>query len=357
MPAEVDSGLAALSDQLILVTVLLYALAMIGYALDLAFGRASSRAAGRADASAEAAPGTEPALAAVGAPTAVTGQAGGQASGEDAGDTGGGTAAPAGSAAAEDGAGSAEGAEGGAPSGWVLKAGAAATVLSWIGLVANAGSLVTRGLAASRWPWGNLYEFMVAMCLAAVGAFLLMQLRYPVRFLGSFITGAAGLGLGYAVHSWHVETAPAMVALNSYWIAIHVSAAVLASGLFIVAGACGVIYLIRHEAADHLPTRQELERVAHRAIVIGFPIWTFAVIAGALWADKAWGRYWGWDPKEIWAFITWIVYAGYLHARATAGWKGRSAMIVQLVAFACLLFNLIGVNLFIDGLHSYAEVP
>ncbi|GAA3127254.1 c-type cytochrome biogenesis protein CcsB [Planomonospora alba] len=344
MTAEVDTALAALSDQLILVTVLLYALAMIGYALDLAFNRAPARGAAAGERA-------EPALAAVGAsPAAAAGEAGSDpASG------------PVPSAAA-DGTGTEEpaaegGAPAGTPSGWVLKSGTAATVLSWAGLVANAGSLVTRGLAAERWPWGNLYEFMVAMCLAAVGAFLLMQLRYPVRFLGSFITGAAGLGLGYAVHSWHVETAPAMVALNSYWIAIHVSAAILASGLFIVAGACGVIYLIRHDAADHLPTRQELERVAHRAIVIGFPIWTFAVIAGALWADKAWGRYWGWDPKEIWAFITWIVYAGYLHARATAGWKGRAAMIVQLVGFACLLFNLIGVNLFIDGLHSYAEVP
>ncbi|WP_449064287.1 c-type cytochrome biogenesis protein CcsB [Planomonospora algeriensis] len=239
----------------------------------------------------------------------------------------------------------------------MLRAGPAAVALSWLGLVLNAGALLTRGLAADRWPWGNMYEFVVAMCLAAMGAFLLMQLRYPVRFLGAFVTAASALGLGFAVHSLHVDAAPAMVALNSYWIAIHVSAAIIASGLFIVAGACGVIFMIRHEAADHLPSRQELERVAHRAIVIGFPIWTFAVIAGALWADKAWGRYWGWDPKEIWAFITWIVYAGYLHARATAGWKGRAAMIVQLVAFACLLFNLIGVNIFIGGLHSYAEVP
>nr|BFE85613.1 hypothetical protein GCM10020093_082140 [Planobispora longispora] len=240
---------------------------------------------------------------------------------------------------------------------WVTKAGTAALALSWLGLVVNLAALATRGLAAGRWPWGNMYEFVIAICLAAVAAFLLMQLRYPVRFLGAFVVGAAALGLGAAVHALQVEAGPAMVALNSYWIAIHVSAAIAASGLFIVAGACGVIYLIRNDAAVHLPTREELERVAHRAIVIGFPIWTFAVIAGALWADKAWGRYWGWDPKEIWAFITWIVYAGYLHARATAGWKGRSATVVQLVAFACLLFNLIGVNIFIPGLHSYAEIP
>ncbi|GAA3443621.1 c-type cytochrome biogenesis protein CcsB [Planomonospora venezuelensis] len=336
MPAEVDPGLAALSDQLILVTVVLYAIAMIGYALDLAFGRTRSGSPAKAAA--------EPALAAVGAGTAASAEAGAAAA---PGGSGSGTPAEA----AGDG-----GAEKAPPS-WVMRAGTAATVLAWLGFAVNLGSVLTRGLATGRWPWGNMYEFVVAMCLAAMGAFLLMQLRYPVRFLGAFVSAAAGLGIGYAVHSLHVAAGPAMVALNSYWIAIHVSAAIIASGLFIVAGACGVIYLIRHDAADHLPTRQELERVAHRAIVIGFPIWTFAVIAGALWADKAWGRYWGWDPKEIWAFITWIVYAGYLHARATAGWKGRAATAVQLVAFASLLFNLIGVNIFFEGLHSYAELP
>ncbi|GGK79712.1 hypothetical protein Ppa06_50430 [Planomonospora parontospora subsp. parontospora] len=368
MPAEVHPGLAALSDQLVLVAVLCYAVAMIGYALDLAFARTAeaSPAEAGAETRAETRAETEPALAAVGGP-ADTGKAAAAASGaapEDVRDgiaaataTGEGTAGS--ETATGDAAAGFEAASGadGAPSGWVLRAGPAAVVLSWLGFALNLGSLLTRGLAADRWPWGNMYEFVVAMCLAAMGAFLLMQLRYPVRFLGAFVTAASALGLGFAVHSLHVDAAPAMVALNSYWIAIHVSAAIIASGLFIVAGACGVIFLIRHEAADHLPSRQELERVAHRAIVIGFPIWTFAVVAGALWADKAWGRYWGWDPKEIWAFITWIVYAGYLHARATAGWKGRAAMIVQLVAFACLLFNLIGVNIFIDGLHSYAEVP
>ncbi|GII02263.1 c-type cytochrome biogenesis protein CcsB [Planobispora takensis] len=343
MPAEADPTLAALSDQLILVAVLFYVVAMLGYALDLAFGRSSTRSSEAAAPAEEAAAvPAGAALATVGGGVTTAPEKDGDAGAAVTGDAGTGTDAPAG---------------GRGPSPWVLRAGPAAVVLSWIGFALNLGSLLTRGLAAGRWPWGNMYEFVVAMCLAAMGAFLLMQLRYPIRFLGAFVSAAAALGLGFAVHSLHVETGPAMVALNSYWIAIHVSAAIIASGLFIVAGACGVIYLIRHDAAAHLPTREELERVAHRAIVIGFPIWTFAVIAGALWADKAWGRYWGWDPKEVWAFITWVVYAGYLHARATAGWKGKAAMAVQLVAFASLLFNLIGVNIFFEGLHSYAELP
>jgi cytochrome c-type biogenesis protein CcsB len=126
--------------------------------------------------------------------------------------------------------------------------------------------------------------------------------------------------------------------------------------MFIMAGVAGILYLVRKEGPSRLPSRAELEKVANRAIVLAFPLWTFAVIAGALWADRAWGRYWGWDPKEVWSFITWVGYAAYLHARVTAGWRGQRATIVQLVAFACLLFNLFGVNIFISGLHSYADV-
>ncbi|GAB3882936.1 hypothetical protein GCM10027612_14210 [Microbispora bryophytorum subsp. camponoti] len=203
-----------------------------------------------------------------------------------------------------------------------------------------------------------MYEFVVAICFAAVTAFLALLIRQPIRFLGAFVTVTAALGLGFAVLFLHVQAGPVMPALHSYWIAIHVTAAIVASGLFILAGVSAILYLIRRDGRPSvLPSREGLERVAHRAIVIAFPIWTFAVIAGALWADRAWGRYWGWDPKEVWAFVTWVVYAAYLHARATAGWRGKAAMIVSLIAFGCLLFNLIGVNIFFSGLHSYADVP
>lgn len=244
-----------------------------------------------------------------------------------------------------------------APPAWTVWAGPLGVGLTWLGWATNLSSILTRGLAVDRWPWGNMYEFVVAMCFTAVSAFLFMHLRYRVRFLGAFVMVAAALGLGFAVRYLQVQAGPVVPALNTYWIAIHVTAAIIASGLFIVAGVSGILYMVRKDTAVRLPSRPDLERVAHRAIVIGFPIWTFAVIAGALWADKAWGRYWGWDPKEIWAFITWIAYAAYLHARATAGWKGKAAMIVQLIAFGCLLFNLVGVNIFLGGLHSYAEVP
>jgi ABC-type transport system involved in cytochrome c biogenesis permease subunit len=228
--------------------------------------------------------------------------------------------------------------------------------LGWLGWLANLLAIVTRGLSVDRWPWGNMYEFVVAICFAAVTAFLGTQLRQNVRFLGAFVMVTAALGLGFAVKVLYTAAGPVVPALNSYWVAIHVTAAILASGLFILAGVSGVLYLVRGGGTSRLPARADLERVAHRAIVFAFPVWTFAVIAGALWADKAWGRYWGWDPKEVWAFITWVAYAAYLHARVTAGWRGRAATIVQLIAFGCLLFNLVGVNIFISGLHSYADV-
>ncbi|MBO3745725.1 c-type cytochrome biogenesis protein CcsB [Streptosporangiaceae bacterium NEAU-GS5] len=307
-----SDSLATLSDQLVLGTVLLYVAAMLAYAVDLGFGRAPARKA--------------PELVTVGADAPVP-------------------------------------AEPDPPVAAVRtssRAGTIAVVLSWAGWAAQLAAILTRGLAVDRWPWGNMYEFVIAISFAAMTVFLFMQLRYPVRFLGAFVCLVAALGLGFAVRYLYTQAGPVMPALNSYWIAIHVTAAITASGLFIVAGVSAVLYLVRREGASRLPGRPELDRVVHRAIVIGFPIWTFAVIAGAMWADKAWGRYWGWDPKEVWAFVTWIAYAAYLHARATAGWKGRAAMIVSLIGFGCLLFNLIGVNVlpwFGGTLHSYSDVP
>ncbi|NJP25489.1 cytochrome c biogenesis protein CcsA [Microbispora hainanensis] len=314
MPADVNESLATLSDQLILVTVLLYLGAMICFALDLAFGRTRTVVAERRR---QLVGAGGPAL-----PEETTEAAGPQ------------------------------------PAAWAVRAGSFAVVLTWIAWAGHLAGILTRGIAVDRWPWANMYEFVVAICFAAVTAFLVLLIRQPIRFLGAFVTVTSALGLGFAVLFLHVQAGPVMPALHSYWIAIHVTAAIVASGLFILAGVCAILYLIRRDGRPSvLPSRESLERVAHRAIVISFPIWTFAVIAGALWADRAWGRYWGWDPKEVWAFVTWVVYAAYLHARATAGWRGKAAMIVSLVAFGCLLFNLIGVNIFFSGLHSYADVP
>ncbi|MCF6471013.1 c-type cytochrome biogenesis protein CcsB [Nonomuraea sp. MG754425] len=340
--------LAELSDLFVVAAVLLYVVAMVFFAVELAFGRARQGRAGSARPAGVKQPVAVGASEAAAVPDGDTLSARprdarpGDATPEWTGAETPATPLPADSRDEKPGG--------------AAKAGTTALVLAWLGWAANLGAIITRGLAVDRWPWGNMYEFVVAICFAAVTAFLGTQIRHNVRFLGAFVMVTSALGLGLAVKVFYTAAGPVVPALDSYWIAIHVSAAIIASGLLTLAGVSGVLYLVRGDGLSRLPSRADLEKVAHRAIVFAFPLWTFAVIAGALWADRAWGRYWGWDPKEVWSFITWVAYAAYLHAKVTAGWKGRSATIVQLVAFGCLLFNLIGVNIFIDGLHSYADV-
>ncbi|TQN33118.1 cytochrome c-type biogenesis protein CcsB [Haloactinospora alba] len=231
----------------------------------------------------------------------------------------------------------------------------------------NLAQVVTRGIAADRWPWGNMFEFVVAICLCAVAAFLYAAVRYQARFLGTFVLIPVVLLLGIGVKWLYSQAGPVIPALDSYWIAIHVSAMIIATGGFLVSGVAGIAYLMAQrtevkQAAGEtvtgipakLPSSGLLDRVSHRFVVFAFPIWTFAIIAGAIWADEAWGRFWGWDPKEVWSFITWTVYAAYLHARHTAGWRGNVATWIGLVGLACLLFNFFGVNYIFSGLHSYA---
>jgi cytochrome c-type biogenesis protein CcsB len=223
--------------------------------------------------------------------------------------------------------------------------------------------VLCRGLAVQRVPWGNMYEFSTAAALAAVGVFLVLTRLYDVRWLGVFVVTPVLLTLGLAVTVLYTDAEQLQPALQSYWLVIHVVAAVTSAGVFTVGAAVSVLYLIVDRAerravvgrfTERLPSAAALDRLAYRVHAFVFPLWTFAVIAGAIWAESAWGRYWGWDPKETWAFITWVVYAAYLHARATAGWKGRRAAAIALTGFGCFLFNYFVINLVVTGLHSYA---
>ena len=225
--------------------------------------------------------------------------------------------------------------------------------------------VVTRGLAADRVPWGNMYEFTVTGCAAAVATYLIWLRFQPVRWLGLPVTAFSVVMLMLAVLILDVPAGPLVPALQSYWLYIHVTAALLATGAFTVGALASILFLLRSRAeeqgtamrgmAARLPESDTIDTFAYRVHAFGFPVWTFAaLIAGPIWARYAWGRYWGWDPKEVWAFITWVAYAAYLHARATAGWKGRRAAFLALAGFAALWFNFIGVNFFISGLHSYA---
>lgn len=350
----VNIGMARLSDHFLLLTVVVYSLAMLAYAGELAYGRRRAKATAIS-------PANELALSRVGAAEPVPGQPAPAGAIGATADRPVGAGRPAGPGWSAGGSASRAGSAG--P--WVR----AALTLTAAGLVTHVLGIVSRGLAAHRVPWGNMYEFVTAITCGAVIVLLALALRYRAYFLGLFVMIPVVLGLGLCATVLYTAVGPLMPALHSYWIAIHVTAAVISSGIFIVAATTTVMYLFADRNArlvaagaggggimGRLPKPDVLDRLAYRTAVFGFPIWTFAIIAGAIWADQAWGRYWGWDPKETWAFITWVAYAGFLHARATVGWHGRKAAYVHLAAFCCLMFNLVGVNLWVTGLHSYAGV-
>ena len=242
--------------------------------------------------------------------------------------------------------------------------------LTWLGTLLLGLGILFRGLSAGRVPIGNMYEFSLAAGFAVSLTYCLMSISRDLRWLGLFISIPVLLDLGLALTVLYTESAQLVPALNSYWLAIHVTAAVVCIGAFTMGAALSGLYLVAQAAEDRVATGKEpgrssafaqripsadrLDLMSYRIHAFMFPIWTFAVIAGAIWAEAAWGRYWGWDPKETWAFITWVIYAAYLHARATAGWRGKKAAYVALAGYATILFNYFVVNIFVQGLHSYS---
>jgi cytochrome c-type biogenesis protein CcsB len=240
-----------------------------------------------------------------------------------------------------------------------------------VGAVLHAGAALLRGVAAGRVPWANMYEFAMTGTLIMVLVFLVALTRIDLRFIGAAIAGFVVLLLGISTVSFHVAVSPLPPALQSYWLVLHVLVAMLGTGFFTLAAALSVAQLLqvargRRAAAGKperlrllatMPDAERLENLAYRISVVGFILWTFTLIAGAIWADHAWGRYWGWDTKEVWTFIIWVVYAGYLHARATLGWRGTGSAWLNLIGYACILFNFGVVNVFFHGLHSYSGLP
>jgi cytochrome c-type biogenesis protein CcsB len=333
-----SAGLAGLSNNLLYSAMVVYALAMYCYTASLAFSRP-----GRVTTDV---PAEEPTdvreLAAVGGTSAATTY-------DAAQPTGGTTAATDVPERAER----------------LGRVGVSLTVLAF---ALHLGAVVARGWSAERAPWGNMFEFSVTGALAVTGVYLVLLRRHDIRYLGTFVVLPVLLTLGLAVSVLYTESAQLVPALKSVWLVIHVSAAIIASGILTVGFAQTVCFLVQDRREqrpvesrtpsfmDRLPSAAVLDRSAYRMHAFAYPIWTFAVIAGAIWAENAWGRYWGWDPKETWAFITWMVYTAYLHARATAGWKGRKASYVALLGYATFLFNYLVVNIWLVGFHSYAGV-
>jgi cytochrome c-type biogenesis protein CcsB len=241
-----------------------------------------------------------------------------------------------------------------------LRVAMALTILAW---VLHLSGAVLRGVAAGRVPWANMFEFSLTATAIIVGVFLASQLWQDLRFLGAFITGFALIVLGIATVNFYVDVVPLPPALQSAWLVIHVFVAVLGTSFFALGAGLSVVQLLQARRAagasrlrflDTLPNAERLENLAYRVVVVGFVFWTFTLIAGAIWAERAWGRYWGWDTKEVWTFIIWTIFAGYIHARATLGWRGSRSAWLALIGFSAVLFNFGIVNVFFKGLHAYS---
>ncbi len=238
-----------------------------------------------------------------------------------------------------------------------------ATAFMILGFVLLFAGVIARGVSAGRVPWGNMYEFSITGALAFCGAYLAALRKYDLRWLGLLVSIAVLLTLGTAITVLYRPSAPLVPALKSTWLVIHVSAAIISGGVFLLANTIAAAYLYldsmqakgeRKAWAKRLPSLEVLDQLSYRLVAFVFPLWTFAVVAGAIWAEHAWGRYWGWDPKETWAFITWVAYAAYLHARVTVGWRGRKAAWLCLFAGSTFLFNYVYVNVWGTVKHTYS---
>ena len=239
-----------------------------------------------------------------------------------------------------------------------------------LGTALHTAGVVLRGIAASRVPWANMYEFSITGALFVVFIFLVALTIKDVRLIATFVSGFVLLILGAATSVFYVEVKSLMPALQSYWLVIHVVVAVLATAFFNIAAGLSIAYLLKSAGwlekskrnavqsvkriLNLFPPLESLERLSYRFNIIGFILWSFTLIAGAIWAERAWHRYWGWDTKEVWTFIIWVIYAGYLHANATRGWTGKRSAWLSLIGFAAILFNFTVVNLFFKGLHVYS---
>ena len=337
---------AQVSNLLIPTATVIYVLALISHAMEWALGRtAVAKAAVEQEADAEVLVGSAASPAEVGAASVSTG-------------SGSGSAGP-----------SSSGAEGVA-SERLDAASRIGLLLTWLAFVLHLGGVVTRGLAAGRVPWGNMYEFSITASLAVAIVYLIFVQKYKLQWLGLGVTFVISAVLGLASLALYTPAGPLVPALHSYWLVIHVSAAAISGGAFTVGGLVSVLYLVKARAERkvleggsmsaslrRLPTAEAMDGTAYKVLAFAFPLWTFGVlVAGPIWAEHAWGRYWGWDPKEVWSLVTWVVYAAYLHARATAGWRGRRAATIAIVGWFVFIFNFVGVNLLVSGLHSYAGV-
>ena len=334
----INGSMAHLSDGLFTTAIAVYAGAMVGFTAEYAFGRVGRKLAGAT----AAAPARE--LVGAGGPPVP------------------GFAPLDGGLAGEIRNPKVQSRTGAERIGWW------SVVAAIVGALIHTSSIAVRALAVDAVPWSNMYEFASVAGLVGVLAFLGVLWRLPaLRYLGGFVLLPVILMMFLAGTVLYSKAQPLVPALQSYWLAIHVTLVSIAEGALMTSAVLTVLYLVKahHDRrpfrseslanlAGKLPAAESLDKAAYRVVAFSFPLYTVAIICGAIWAEAAWGRYWGWDPKETWAFIVWVVYACYLHARATAGWKGRAAAWINLTGFGAITFNFLVVNIVVSGLHSYA---
>jgi cytochrome c-type biogenesis protein CcsB len=344
--AGIDGSMAHLSDTFFTTAIAVYSVAMIGFAAEYAFGKRGRIAATM--------PSAEPARELVGAGGPPALEPPRPATRRDS------TGIPIGETSSERGS-------------FADRIGRFSLWLTIFGALVHATSISIRGIAVDSVPWSNMYEFASAAGLVGVVAFIALMWKVPqIRHLGGFILAPVILMMFLAGTVLYSKAQPLVPALQSYWLAIHVTLAASSEGALMTSSVLTVLFLIRARFdrisvqrpgakmgrltgfGSRLPAAATLDKVAYRIVAFSFPLYTIGIICGAIWAEAAWGRYWGWDPKETWAFIVWVVYACYLHARATAGWKGRTAAWINLIGFGAITFNFFVVNIVVSGLHSYA---
>ncbi|WP_080793295.1 c-type cytochrome biogenesis protein CcsB [Corynebacterium pacaense] len=238
--------------------------------------------------------------------------------------------------------------------------------LMWLGVLIHLASIVLRALSASRFPFGNLYEYVLVITFCAMFLAACALQRPQLRVMWPWVvTPMLGL-LFFGGTKLYADSAPVVPALQSFWYPIHVSTVSIGASIGMVSGIASLLYLLRMwqpkgrekgffgGVAKPLPSAKTLDNLAYKTAIWTVPIFGLGIVLGAVWAEAAWGRFWGWDPKETMAFITWILYAGYLHARATAGWRDTKAAWINIVALGTMVFNLFFINMVVSGLHSYA---
>lgn len=238
--------------------------------------------------------------------------------------------------------------------------------LVWLGIVLHAVSWVVRGFAVDRFPLSNLYEYMLGITLGVMIVAAIALHRKSWRSLWPWVLTPMLALMFYGGTGLYAESAPVVPALQSNWLPIHVTTIAVGASIGIVSGVAALLYLLRlwqapgkeqgffGALAKPLPTAKKLDTLAYRAAIITLPTFGLGVLLGAIWAESAWGRFWGWDPKETVSLITWVLYAAYLHARATPSWKGWKSAIINIVALGSMIFNLFFINMVVSGLHSYA---